>query len=671
MLRKFGILSLILISGIVARGDENIYEGRMEETVVTATGFEDTQSNQIKNITVITNQDIQDKGYNSVEDILRRAPGINFVNNNFGAITDIRGQGPEKAAGRVKILVDGVAMNILDLSHALVPINTVAVEDIEKIEIINGGGSVLYGNGTAGGVVNIITKKNRKQGASGKIYYQNSSYNTNKLGFSTGINFNDKFSIDLGYENLNGRGYREKEKKSSDFLKGGFTYNISDNHSLKFKATKYNEEYSETSGITAAQISENRKQAGSTLTLGDVDRREYSLEYNVKPVENLELSVTGYKQKMVREYDQTDSTIYTDGLFLDRKTGVNFKGNYNYGLGNLIFGYEYLDNDMLREALNEYTISMGRRTVTARSDTKVNLSKKTHSLFLVGKHSFTDRLEGILGYRYESSKYNIKRNAKGSVAGITTSDDSIETSSKGHNNAYEAGLNFKYSDTGNIYGKYERGFRSPSPTEMVDKDAVTGYRLNDIKPEVYDTYEIGIKDMIGNSFISLTGFYTRTKDEIFINWGTGGHGRAWTYRNVQETERKGIELFAEQYLGKFRINESVSYVNAKVSKGTEKGNKIPYVPSTKLTLGGVYDIAEGLSVKADLNYFSNAVDESGYKIKSYSTTDLSASYKHESGWKIEAGIRNIFDKKYYKYQNGDIYKPADERTYFVGVNYEF
>ena len=671
MLKKIAIFSLILAAfSLYAEGE---YEGKLKETVVTATGFSDNIENQIKNITVITNQDIIDKGYNNVEEILRRAPGVNFVNNNFGNITDIRGQGPEKASGRVKILVDGVPMNILDLSHALVPINTVAVEDIEKIEIINGGGSVLYGNGTAGGVVNIITKKGRKEGASGKAYYQNSSYNTNKLGFSTGLNLNNKLTLDLGYENINGRGYRENDKTSSEFLKGGLIYNITDNQSLKFKATRYNEEYRESSGITAAQLAHNKKQRGETLTFGDVVRKEYSLEYNVKPTENFELSILGYKQKMKREYDQKDSETDTDGLFQDRKTGARLKGNYNYGSGNLVFGYEYTDNDMLRKALNNQLTEMGGRPVRVNTDTNVNLSKNTHSFYLLERHIFFDKLEGTLGYRYENSKYKIDRNSKVSMMRMTMANDSMVTNKKGHNNAYEAGLNYKYSDTGNIYAKYEKGYRSPSPTEMVDKSPLTGYSLNNIKPETYDTYEIGLKDMIGNSFVSLTGFYTKTKDEIFIHWGAGGHGRNWTYRNVQETERKGFEVFAEQYLGKFRINESVSYVNAKVTKGNEKGKKIPYIPSTKATLGGVYDITDGIAIKTDLNYYSSAEDQSGYKIKSYATADLSSSYKHRSGLKIEAGIKNVLNKKYNIYQDAksDIYKPADERTYFIGASYEF
>ena len=673
MLKKIAIFSLILAAfSLYAEGE---YEGKLQETVVTATGFSDNIENQIKNITVITSEDIQEKGYNNVEEILRRAPGVNFVNNKFGNIVDIRGQGPEKAAGRVKVLVDGVPMNILDLSHGLVPINTVAVEDIEKIEIINGGGSVLYGNGTAGGVVNIITKKDGKEGASGKAYFQNSSYKTNKLGFSTGLNLNNKLILDLGYENINGRGYRENDKKSSEFLKGGLTYNITDKQNLKFKATRYNEEYRESSEITAAQLAQNRKQAGETVTFGDVIRKEYSLEYNVKPTENFELSVLGYKQKIRREYDQKDSKNDNDGLFHDRKTGVRLKGNYNYGLGNLIFGYEYTDNDMLRKALNNGLTEMGGRFVRVNTDTNVNLSKNTHSFYLLERHTFFDKLEGTLGYRYENSKYKIDRNSKVSMMGMTM-NDSMVTNKKGHNNAYEAGLNYKYSDTGNVYAKYEKGYRSPSPTEMVDKSPLTGYSLNNIKPETYDTYEIGLKDMIGNSFVSLTGFYTKTKDEIFIHGGAGGHSgyrRDWTYRNVQETERKGFEVFAEQYLGKFRINESVSYVNAKVTKGNEKGKKIPYVPSTKATLGGVYDITDNVAVRADLNYYSSAEDQSGYKIKSYATADLSSSYKHSSGLKIEAGIKNVFNKKYNVYQDAksDVYKPADERTYFIGASYEF
>ena len=662
MLKKLAILSFIVV-GMMAFGDDNdTFNVKLEESVVTATGFDDVQSNQIKNTTIVTAQDIHNKGYNTIEEILKRTPGVNFVNNGFGYIVDVRGQGVQGAAKNVKVLVDGSPLNILDMSHAILPLNSISVEDIEKIEIINGGGTVLYGGGTAGGVINVITKKTQEEPVKNKVYYQNSSFDTNKLGFGTSIKFADNFLLDLGYENINGNGYRHGDKRDGENLRGGFTYNISDNQTLRFKATRYKEESKESDGITKTQLNNDRKQAGTTLTESDLDRTEYSLNYEIKPTDNLTFSLLGYNQKTIRDYDQEAPagrmTHKTDGQFKDRKTGVDLKGKYNYGSGNVIFGYEYIKNSSNRSSYG--AMYMRNRRLFPTSTVDIDLQKNTHSAFVQGRHSFTEKFEGTLGYRYEHADYDIHR---------TDGRNVINKNTKKSNNAYETGLNFKYSDTGNVYAKYERGYRSPSPTEMVDKSSRYGYVLNNLKSEKYDTYEIGIKDMIGPSFVSLTGFYTKKNDEILINMV--GHGESWTYKNLQETERKGVELFAEQYFGSFRVNESVSYVDAKISKGTDKNKKIPYVSKTKATLGANYEILKGLNLTADLNYFSNSVDDNYEKIKGYSTTDLGVNYAHRTGLGVQAGVKNVFDKKYYKYKNGNSYIPEAERTYYVGVSYNF
>ncbi|ERK51139.1 TonB-dependent receptor [Leptotrichia sp. oral taxon 879] len=663
MLKKLAILSLIVV-GMMAFGDDNdTFNVKLEESVVTATGFDDVQSNQIKNTTIVTAQDIHNKGYNTIEEILKRTPGVNFVNNGFGYIVDVRGQGVQGAAKNVKVLVDGSPLNILDMSHAILPLNSISVEDIEKIEIINGGGTVLYGGGTAGGVINVITKKTQEEPVKNKIYYQNSSFDTNKFGFGTSIKFADNFLLDLAYENVNGNGYRRGDKRDGENLRGGFTYNIADNQTLRFKATRYKEESKESDGITKAQLNKDRKQTGTTLTESDLDRTEYSLNYEIKPTDNLTFSLLGYNQKTIRDYDQEAPagrmTHKTDGQFKDRKTGVDLKGKYNYGLGNVIFGYEYIKNNSNRSSYG--AMYMRNRRLFPTSTIDIDLQKNTHSAFVQGRHSFTDKLEGTLGYRYEHADYDIHR---------TDGRNVINKNTKKSNNAYETGLNFKYSDTGNVYAKYERGYRSPSPTEMVDKSITRGYVLNNLKSEKYDTYEIGIKDMIGPSFVSLTGFYTNKNDEILIDMPSG-HGLNWTYKNLQKTERKGVELFAEQYFGTFRVNESVSYVDAKISKGADKNKKIPYVSKTKATLGANYEVLTGLNLTADLNYFSNSVDGNYEKIKGYSTTDLGVSYAHKTGLGVQAGVKNVFGKKYYRYKNGDSYIPEAERTYYVGVSYNF
>ena len=691
MLKKIAIFSLILAAfSLYAEGE---YEGRLQETVVTATGFSDNIDNQIKNITVITAEDIQEKGYNTVEDILKQAPGVNITQTGFGSAVDIRGQGKfglgtsgnvSKAVSSVKILIDGdIAMDTIDTSHAYVPLNTISVNDIERIEIINGGGTVLYGSGTRGGVVNIITKNRTKEGASGKVYYQNSSYGTNKLGFDTGINFDNKFIIDLGYENTNGKGYRKGEKESYDYLKGGLKYNITDNHSLKFKAARYNAEETFAGALTEAQLLKDRKQSGD-LSRIEVERKEYSLGYDAKLTDSFKLSLLGYKQNTVKLSPGVPET-----QFKDIKKGINFKGNYELENGNIVFGYNYVDHEGSR-----------KQSVFGIPMISVDLSKKTNSFYLLGRHKIVDKLEGTAGYRYERAEYETNRKVPASVMRVPgvplpvriPARETVGTK-KENNSAYELGLNYKYSDTGNVYVKYERGFRSPAATEFVDyAPGARTYTLNNIKTEKFDTYELGFKDMLWNSFVSATAFHTVTNNEIYLNMD---HGLAagpitanWTFHNLKATERTGIELFAEQYFGKLRVNESFSYVNAKIKKvgddvlasTTHKfkdGQKIPGVPSVKATLGLDYEIVDGLKTTANLNYYSNAVDNYNKKIPSYSTTDLGLKYKHQSGFGLTAGVKNVFNKKYNISQTTNTftglttYSPADERTYFIGASYEF
>ncbi|MCI7223554.1 MAG: TonB-dependent receptor [Fusobacterium gastrosuis] len=671
---KKKLMALSFIVCCAAYG-ETIGEVRLKETVITGTGFEANQNSQIKNITVIKKEDIENKGYNSVEEVLKNAPGLSFVHNGFGMVADIRGQGREEATKRVKVLVDGVPINILDLSHGLVPINTMSVDNIEKIEIINGGGAVLYGSGTAGGVINIITKNNQKDKVDGKVYYQNSSFDTNKVGFNTGLKLTDNLQVDLAYEHQNGDGYRDRDEKKSNDFRGGLTYNINENQTLKFKASKFKQDYFEVDSLTAEEVKVDRRQVGQKLTDGKVDREEYSLAYDIKATENLKFNLLGYKQETEREYDQVQKMAITDGLFKDEKKGLNLRGNYNYSLGHLIFGYEYLNADATRNAINNYTITTPRGVMKMGSETFINLGKNTHSLFVLNRHLLTNKLESTLGYRYEHSEYDIDRKAFSVMSGRKSPAGVINSDKTAKNHAYEIGLNYKYSDTGNVYAKYERGFRSPSPTELVDKIAGI-YTLNNVNSETYDTVEVGLKDMLGKSYVSATVFFTKTENEIYTKF-TAGHSSNWNVVNIPETQRKGFELFAEQYFNKFRINESLTYVDAQITKGKDvgkyKGKEIPYVSKVKATLGATYDFTTELSANANVNYFSSARDTGNNKIKGYTTVDIGANYQHENGLGVQAGIKNLFGEKYYNYANiaENAYAPAPERTYYIGASYKF
>ena len=161
MSKKTALLWAVL--AVTAYGEQSVDLGK--SVIYSTTGFETEMRKTASNPTVMTSKEIQQKNYKTVDQILNDIPSINIVKQGKDSIIDLRGQG-DKAKQNVQILVDGVQMNSLDTSMTATPINTIAVDNIERIEVLPGGGSVLYGSGTSGGVVNIITKRGTGRTAS-------------------------------------------------------------------------------------------------------------------------------------------------------------------------------------------------------------------------------------------------------------------------------------------------------------------------------------------------------------------------------------------------------------------------------------------------------------------------------------------------------------------------
>ena len=293
MFKKIIILSLVL-AALVAHAEETVTgEIRLDEEMISTSGFESTVGEQVKNVTVITKDDIAKEGYKTLEDVLRNAPGVTFVNSGSGPSIDIRGQG-DKAVSKVKVLVDGVAMNVLDTSHGTTTLNTVAISNIERIEIIPGGGAVLYGSGTVGGVVNIITKKPTETG--GVISGQYGSFEDKNAGINAGFKVSDKLYFSFDYTGRDANGYRDKDELKSDYWAGSLRYDITDNQSLTFRTSRYTEDGTSTSGLTKKQLDDDRRQAGSTVTDYDLTKTEFVLDYRIQALKNLTIDATAYYQ---------------------------------------------------------------------------------------------------------------------------------------------------------------------------------------------------------------------------------------------------------------------------------------------------------------------------------------------------------------------------------------
>ena len=194
------------------------------------------------------------------------------------------------------------------------------------------------------------------------------------------------------------------------------------------------------------------------------------------------------------------------------------------------------------------------------------------------------------------------------------------------------------------------------------------------------------------SSISTSFFITDTKDEItLISSGvTNPAVNRWKYRNIGKTRRMGIEFEAEQNVGKFRFNQSLSLVKTKVliandEARIEKGDRVPMVPRLKATLGVKYNFTDRLS--GYLNYVYLAKQESRelrenpdiskddvivkHTINGYGTLEAGLSYKPDNYSDIKIGAKNILSKKYNLRETSLEALPAPERNYYLQLNVRF
>ena len=749
-MKKLLVLLTILTS--IASFSEDVIE--LGQTTVKGSKTSDYTAppKEQKNTFVITQERIREKNYKNVEDILRDAPGVIVQNTAFGPRIDMRGSG-EKSLSRVKVLVDGVSINPTEETMASLPINAIPVESIKKIEIIPGGGATLYGSGSVGGVVSISTNSNvTKDNFFMDLNY--GSFDNRNFGFAGGYNFNKHLYVNYGFSYLNSEDYREHEEKENKIYLLGFDYKINAKHRFRFQTRFSDIKQDSSNQIPVEELANNRRKAGLNMDIDTKDRSyTFDYEYRPTQNVTLSTTLYKQKQERDIETESIDdikiiasnrrfSHITQEKIFYDVKSemqakfeedkkGLKVKAKFDYNLvgdnpSETIVGYDYQSatnkrNSLVQsETLKSYydsalggyaTLGIGDRLpITNKIDMK--MTKKSEGFYIFNKWGLTNWLDLTTGGRVERTKYNgYRENGPNVMPYVSPEKKRIETDEKLTNYAGELGLLFKYNDTGRFYTRYERGFVTPFGNQLTDKihdtdlknqqsgiivppsvNVASKYVANDLKSEKTDTFEIGFRDYILGSSISTSFFITDTKDEItLISSGvTNPAVNRWKYRNIGKTRRMGIEFEAEQNVGKFRFNQSLSLVKTKVliandEARIEKGDRVPMVPRLKATLGVKYNFTDRLS--GYLNYVYLAKQESRelrenpdiskddvivkHTINGYGTLEAGLSYKPDNYSDIKIGAKNILSKKYNLRETSLEALPAPERNYYLQLNVRF
>ncbi|MBW1466433.1 ligand-gated channel, partial [Campylobacter jejuni] len=514
------------------------------------------------------------------------------------------------------------------------------------------------------------------------------------------INENLAFSFDIQSFNLDG--YQEGYNEKGYFINTKTYIDINDNSDLTLGYNYFKSKNTSSGYLTKAQAQSNPTQKGKSDNITQINRPEISLDYHYYFDDIWEFNLEAFWQNQKINYLKDVSTmsyrsmslpVYQNGSgFEDTLTGISLKNKLNYANNSyFIFGYEFANHDAKRISIIHYDVNAGKFQMSHTMTTLMDMDKQSHSIFALDSHEFNDIFSISGGARYEYSLYDTNRNYNSNMIMMRKPNNTKEffnTDDTSHNFAFEITPNFKYSDTGKLYIKYERGFVSPTPAQFVNKDQATQqyYSVN-LNPEIFDTFELGIDDFWWDFYgFNLTLFYTLSKDEISYRGNPHAKGGGfWQYYNIDQTCRLGVELsLSQNFLDDDLIfRESLTYLDAKISKGVNDGMRIPYVSKIKATAGLEYAWNKNFSNFADLTYFSRAKDggtinENTGKmsknswIRDYFLTDIGMKYNYKK-LQILAGIRNLFDKRYYTYQDSinDQYLVGNGRNYYVEFKYAF
>lgn len=647
MKKQLCIVALIISSIAYAENSSSI---DLEKTVISTTGFGETTQRLVNTVTVINSDDIAEKNYKSITEVLEKFPGISIEKNVFGNRVDLRGQGLGRSIANVQIFIDGVNLNPMVTSHAAMPLDSIDLDSVERIEIIPGGGSILYGGGTAGGVINIITQNSYERRLESSIGAEVGSYGTTSYKGNIGFRLGEKLSLRTAYNKTDSDTYRKHADLDNEYYDFLLKYKFNDKQSVSVKYSNSTSANKIPDMLTREEV-ENDRRGENVETDNTYDlkraREEYALNYNYIISNNFKFNLNS----SISEFDLESTTPSGDD-----KLSIKPKFQYDYKKGSFVFGYDYLDNDYDR-VTSAYTLES---------------NKLSQSFFIQNRHEI-GKIELSTGIRHEKADFNLKRNTDSTE--VYNYDRSME------DNAYMIGLNYLYSESGKVYARFEKAFVIPGANQLIDKDnsSLSGYAVNSLENEKFETIEIGFEDFIGNTNVRASVFQTRTDEEIAVEhsgrMGTPTH--EWTYYNIDETVRKGLEFSAGHVLGKFVVRESIAMIDARIAKGENKDKFVPGVSPMSANLDIKYQITDAFDMGLNINYKDKYyLDEANLSgmVNSKTVANLIFNYNFDNGLKLYCGVNNLMDEEYYEditysSRSGFAYDPAAERNYYAGFKY--
>ena len=583
--------------------------------VVTATRTAVTADQALASVTVITREDIERRQANTLAEVLRGVPGITLSNNGgVGKVTSVFIRGAE--SDHTLVLIDGVKVG--SATTSTFPFQDIPPEQIERIEIVRGPRSSLYGSEAIGGVIQIFTRKGSGPAtltASAGIGSHSSRKAAGGISGSTGQAW---YNLHLAYETTNGyNSCTGTPATPPTFTNGGGCFtNEPDNDGY--------------------------------------DNRSLTLGAGYRFANDAELSVN---------FLRTDGDVEFDGGFQNESDTIQQVAG-----GKLRFA---------PMAIWDVTLSVGRNkdesnnylndVFSSRFDTQRDVASWQNDLSIgdtgvltLGADYQKDKVRSTTQYTESSrdnkgvfGQYQMQLGAQNILAALRYDDneqfDGETTGSVAW--GYQMGNGLR------LMASYGTAFKAPSFNDLY----FPGFGNPDLDPEESDSFEIGVSrgERWGNW--SLNAFQTEIDELIAFD------GTLFIPVNVDKARIRGLEAVADTRVLGADISAALTLMDPENrSNGANRGNQLTRRPKQSLRLDIDRRFAP-VSVGATLVAESKRYDDlaNNRKLDSYATVDLRAEYAFHRDWRVSAKVNNLLDKDY----ETAAYYPQDGRNYFVTLHY--
>lgn len=646
------------------------------EFAVTPSGYRQRVVDYPGNVTVITEKDIARSNARYVYEILRREAGIyvsDYTHAGKTVTVDMRGFG-ETASRNVLVMVDGRRINQIDISG--IDWKQIPLKSVERIEILRGSGSVLYGDNAAAGVINILTKRGQK----GHSFSGGADFGSYKYrNFYSMLNGEEDFaSYNLTWNHEETDGYRLNGNYYGYDLLGAITLFPSEYLDIDISAGYHKDWYGLPSGLRRTEI-DSLGYRGSR-TPNDRVKTESSF-FKVSPGISfsgggmdhlLSLDLWGQK-KRVNMINWAEFPAWGIPWYPSWDTSVidSLGGSFKY---RNVFISDELHNT-LTIGVDLFSASNDLLTVTPQWGTlnQLKIDKKTLGVYISDSLAVSERIIFTSGFRQEWAGYSFDQKRG---AGMVT-DASLMESRSPKAEAFEAGVNYKYLRDGTVYGRFSRSYRFPATDEFYSR--WTGLDP-DIKHQKSDIWEVGIKDNNLRYFQPTVNMvWMTTHNEIFYDPTFGAFGRN---SNYDRTERFAVETAALSNISDWLdMYFNYTYMESRFSGGVFCGNKVPMVPEHKISWGINAIFEKFMELNFNSEYVSGQYSINDQmnrmpKLKPRFVCNGKATFKY-ANLEIFMGINNIFDSRYSEIAVSDVggtvtdLHPAPGRNYIFGISQRF